>query len=70
MIYMIRTKIAAREYRIVSGTVSDLSSMGIRAREALPIRVVAVFFSRYYFWIRKRTSVRLSSTTDIAAAPV
>ena len=44
--YMRITKRAMREQRTVSGRVTDLSSMSILAREALPVRVAAVLLSR------------------------
>ena len=44
--YMPMTKMAASVHRMVSGMETPLSSMSIRAREALPVSVAAVFDSR------------------------
>ena len=44
--YIIMTKMVAREHRRVSGMVTLLSSISIRPRLALPVRVAAVFASR------------------------
>ena len=44
--YIMMTKMAAREQSTVSGMVTDLSSMSILARLALPVRVAAVLRSR------------------------
>ena len=44
--YIIITKQAAREQRMVRGIFTLLSSMSILPREALPVRVAAVFASR------------------------
>ena len=45
-IYMMMTNSAASEQKMVSGILTLLSSMSILAREALPVRVAAVFASR------------------------
>ena len=44
--YIMITKIAASEQKMVSGILTLLSSMSILARDALPVRVAAVFASR------------------------
>ena len=67
--YIRITNSAMPEQRMDNGTVTDRSSIGILAREALPVRVAAVFFSRTYFCTRYMASVMVSSTTAIAAAP-
>ena len=45
-IYIRITKPAASAHRMVSGVLTLLSSMSIRARDALPVRVAAVLRSR------------------------
>ena len=67
--YIIMTNSAVREHKMVRGRVTDRSSMSILAREALPVRVAAVFFSSTYFCTRYISRVMLSSTTAMAAAP-
>ena len=44
--YMRMTKAEMAAQKTVSGRVTDLSSMAMRAREALPESVAAVFVSR------------------------
>ena len=44
--YMRMTNAAARLQKMVSGTLTLLSSMSMRPREALPVRVAAVLASR------------------------
>ena len=44
--YIMMTNSATREQNTVSGTVTDLSSISILARDALPVRVAAVLRSR------------------------
>ena len=44
--YIMMTKMAISAQRIVSGMVTDLSSISILARLALPVRVAAVLRSR------------------------
>ena len=63
------TKIAISEHSTVRGVVTERSSMSILPRDALPVRVAAVFFSSTYFCTRYITRVMDSSTTAIAAAP-
>ena len=67
--YMRMTNRAMAEQAMVSGVVTERSSMSILAREALPVRVAAVFFSSTYFCTRYMARVMVSSTTAMAAAP-
>ena len=63
------TKMAKRLHSTVNGMVTDLSSMSILIRLALPDKVAVLFASSQYFCTINITNVMHSRTTAMADAP-
>ena len=68
--YIITTNTDTSRHRIVSGMRTLFSSIGTRARLALPVSVAAVFASSQYFCAMNRNTVSDRSTSAMAAAPL